>query len=125
MNADAYEQLAQALDLLPGGFPQTNSGVELQILKKIFSQEEALVASSTTRTSDTADVIATRAGLPSMEVERTLKAMLRRGVIWGFKRDEVWRYRLTPFIVGIYEAQCRCWTYLYKASSCTRKLVNQ
>jgi ferredoxin len=104
ITADAYERLAEALDLLPGGFPRTKSGVELQILKKIFSQEEALVASSTTRTSDTVDGITTRAGLPVAQVERILQAMLHSGVIWGSQRDGVWRYRLPPFIVGIYEA---------------------
>lgn len=105
MNTDVYERLAEALDLLPGGFPRTKSGVGLQILKKIFSQEEALVASSTTRISDSSDGIAKRAGLPMAQVERILQAMLHRGVIWGSRRDGVWRYRLPPFIVGIYEAQ--------------------
>ena len=31
-----YEQLADALDRLPNGFPRTPTGVEIRILKKIF-----------------------------------------------------------------------------------------
>jgi electron transport complex protein RnfB len=34
---DAYEQLAAAMDRLANGFPRTESGVELKILRKMFS----------------------------------------------------------------------------------------
>ena len=105
MNADAYEQLARVLDLLPGGFPRTRSGVELQLLKKIFSPEEGLVASNMTGTSETVDEIAKRANLPRGEIEERLKAMLSRGIIWGSKKDGILRFRLAPFIVGFYEEQ--------------------
>ena len=40
MSETAYEHLARALDMLPNGFPRTESGVEIQILKKILSPEE-------------------------------------------------------------------------------------
>ena len=105
MSADTYRQLADALDLLPGGFPRTRSGVELQILRKIFSPEEVLVASNMTGTSETVDDIAGRARLPKEETEARLEAMLSRGVIWGSKKDETWRFRLSPYVVGFYEEQ--------------------
>jgi NAD-dependent dihydropyrimidine dehydrogenase PreA subunit len=105
MSADAYEKLAHALDLLPGGFPRTGSGVELEILKKIFSSEEALVASNMTGTSETADAIAGRSKLPQEETDARLKAMVGRGIIWGSKRDGIKRFRLAPFVVGFYEEQ--------------------
>lgn len=38
---DVYELLASHLDALPNGFPRTESGIELKILKKIFNEEEA------------------------------------------------------------------------------------
>ena len=103
MNKDTYEQLAQALDLLPGGFPRTESGVELQILSKVFSPEEALLASNMTGTSETVDDMASRVELPEEEVVVKLKAMLEKGIIWGYQRDGVWKFRLAPYIVGIYE----------------------
>jgi len=105
MSADAYEKLAHALDLLPGGFPRTGSGVELEILKKIFSPEEALVASNMTGTSETIDAIAGRSKLPQEETDARLKAMVGRGIIWGSKRDGIERFRLAPFVVGFYEEQ--------------------
>jgi hypothetical protein len=38
---DVYERLAKKLDSLPNGYPATESGVELKLLKKIFTPEEA------------------------------------------------------------------------------------
>ena len=102
---DAYESLAKALDRLPGGFPPTKSRVELQVLKKIFSPEETQLACYLTGTSETVDVIAARAGLPVAEIEAKLRAMRGRGIIWGSEREGIWKFRLAPFIVGVYESQ--------------------
>ena len=41
MTQEIYRNLAKHLDELPGGFPRTNSGVELRILQKLFSPEDA------------------------------------------------------------------------------------
>ena len=105
MHSDTYELLAQALDQLPNGFPRTKSGVELQILKKIFSPQETLIASNMTGTSETADIIADRANLPEEEVEAKLKAMRQKGIIRGAKsrKDGVWKFRLAPYVVGFWE----------------------
>jgi electron transport complex protein RnfB len=106
MSVDAYEKLAHALDLLPGGFPRTESGVELQILKKIFSPEEAEVASAMTGTSEAIDVIAERSDLPREDIGARLTAMVNKGIVWGSKKtDGIKRFRLAPFVVGFYEEQ--------------------
>jgi len=44
METDAYENLAQHLDKLPGGFPPSDSGVEFRLLKRLFTPEEAELA---------------------------------------------------------------------------------
>jgi len=44
MSEEVYRQLARHLDDLPGGFPSSESGVELRILKRLFSPEEAELA---------------------------------------------------------------------------------
>jgi hypothetical protein len=38
---DVYKRLARHLDELPAGFPPLESGVEIRILKRLFSEEEA------------------------------------------------------------------------------------
>jgi len=43
---DSYQKLAERLDQIPNGFPKTESGVELKLLAKLFTPEEATLASS-------------------------------------------------------------------------------
>jgi Pyruvate/2-oxoacid:ferredoxin oxidoreductase delta subunit len=102
---DAYERMADALDRLPNGFPRTESGVELGILERICSTEEAGLAALLDGTPETVEVIAASAGRPVREVRRALFALARRGIAWIVQQDGEVRFRLAPFIVGIYEAQ--------------------
>jgi len=105
MSNDAYEQLADALDRLPNAFPRTPSKVEMAILKKIFSPEEASLASQLCGDMEPIDVIAERVGLPVGEARTRLMKMARRGFVWFDKQTGKPRFRLAPFVVGIYEAQ--------------------
>ena len=41
MSEQTYKNLAKVLDTRPNGFPETDSGVEIKILKKIFRPEDA------------------------------------------------------------------------------------
>jgi electron transport complex protein RnfB len=105
MDTLAYEQLAAALDRLPNRFPRTESGVEILILQKLFSAEEAALASQLTGVPELVDVIAERASLPASECSKRLFQLTRRGVAWLDKHDGKVTFRLAPFVVGIYEAQ--------------------
>lgn len=105
MGEAAYEHLARALDALPSGFPGTSSGVEIRLLKKILSPEEARLAGHLTGKMESVDTIARRADIPSRDAGRDLVALAKRGVIWSGEVDGGVGFRLAPFIVGIYEAQ--------------------
>jgi hypothetical protein len=41
MELNPYKALAEGLDALPNGFPSTDDGLELDLLAKIVSAEEA------------------------------------------------------------------------------------
>lgn len=108
MNAlenDVYEQLAKALDNLPNGFPRTSSNVEILILKKIFSFDEAWLASQLEGTMEPVEAIAKRAKLSEEESEVRLMNMAKRGILWSSNVQGKPRFRLAPFMVGIYESQ--------------------
>jgi len=105
MNTEVYEKLAQALDRLPNGFPRTLSNVEITLLQKIFSEEEAKLVGYLTGTMETTEDIAHRAGLPVDEVGVALKEMAKRGLLWFDKSSNEIKFRLAPFVVGFYEAQ--------------------
>lgn len=98
-----YEKLATALDKLPNGFPRTSSNVEIPMLKKLFSVEEASLASEMSRDPEAIEIIARRIGEEPEHVKTRLKAMVKRGLVWFRKKDGKPCYRLAPFIVGIFE----------------------
>ena len=105
MHEEVFIKLAEALDRLPNGYPRSDSGVELRILQKIFSPEEAALAGMLTSTFEAVSVIAGRLGQPEGEVSRKLFKLVRRGVVWLDRQAGKACFRLAPFVVGIYEAQ--------------------
>ncbi len=100
-----YEQLAEALDRLPNGFPRTPSNAEIRLLKKIFSPEEASLASRLSIDMEAVEAISKRVDEPVDEIGLRLRKMAERGLVWSDSRGKTVRYRLAPFIVGSYEAQ--------------------
>jgi hypothetical protein len=44
MSDSPYSKLQEFLDRFPLGFPRTDSGVEIRILRNLFTEEEARVA---------------------------------------------------------------------------------
>ena len=41
--SEIYEKLRERLDMFPQGFPRTESGVEMKILRELFTPEEAQI----------------------------------------------------------------------------------
>jgi electron transport complex protein RnfB len=105
MTEDIYRRLSQRLDAIPNGFPATESGVELRLLAKIFTPEEAALASAMRLTCEPAADIAARAGVDAGTAYRTLKGMVRKRLIRFRKGEGQLVFGLMPFIVGFYEEQ--------------------
>jgi len=53
-SVDVYERLADAMDALPSGYTRTPSKVEIELIKIVFTHEEASLAGQLTRTPETA-----------------------------------------------------------------------
>jgi len=102
---DVYRRLAAKLDSLPHGFPATQDGVELAILRRIFSPEDAAMALKLKPLPETAATVARRLRLPVEMTRSTLNRMAERGQISTFRQRGRQYYALAPFIVGIYEFQ--------------------
>jgi ferredoxin len=101
-----YDQLANELNKIPNGFPRTQSGVELRLLAKLFSQEDAALASTLGMEPKTLKDIAAQNGLSEPEAKQRLIGMVKRGLI-DIKREEDigFTFHLIPFVVGFYERQ--------------------
>jgi len=63
MGKDIYQKLVHPLDDLLGGLPSTQSGIELRILRKLFSPQEAELALRLNLALEEPRVIARRAKL--------------------------------------------------------------
>lgn len=106
MTADVYERLAKHLDDLPAGYPRTESGVEMRILRRLFTPEEAEVAWHLNLIPEEARVIARRARIPVDEAARRLEGMVEKGLIFAVRRREKPPlYLVWQFIVGFWEGQ--------------------
>jgi len=102
---DIYEKLREHLDSLPVGFPKTKSGVEIRILKRLFTEEEAEMATHLTPFPATVEEISQRAERDSKEIEGLLAKMAKKGLIFRSRKGGVLKYRAEWFVVGIYERQ--------------------
>ncbi len=105
MSETVYRTLARRLDAMPNGFPATESGVELELLAKLFTPDEAALAAVLRLTQEPAKTIAQRAGVDPDEAYRTLKALARRGLVRVKRGDRQLLFGLMPFVVGFYEEQ--------------------
>jgi electron transport complex protein RnfB len=108
---DPYRELQRHLDKMPVGYPPTKSGVEIRLLKRIFTPEQAAIAThlhykhkSLDEIYDTAkEIIASKEELQSI-----LDDAVSRGGIFRRKRDGRYQYALLPFILwGMYEHQLK------------------
>jgi len=105
MNQDLYERLATFLDHRSGGFPRTESGVEIRILKRLFTEEEAALACHLTEWPEPVETIALRANKPLLETADTLYEMSRKKLIIRTDRPEGPMYAALQFVIGIWEYQ--------------------
>jgi ferredoxin len=100
---DVYQRLAAHLDNLPAGYPATETGVELRILKRLFSAEEAEIATGLGMMPEPCEAIAARLGQDAETLAPTLEAMSRKGLIFRNSKNGQLTYMAAQFVVGIWE----------------------
>jgi len=106
MTEEVYRQLARRLDKLPGGFPPTQTGVELRILERLFTPAQAALALCLTLIPERAAVIARRANLEEDQTLAMLNEMALQGLILETSRPgRPPRFMALHFVVGIWEFQ--------------------
>jgi len=106
MTEESYRKLAEHLDQLPGGFAPSDTGAELRLLQRLFTPQEAELATHLTLDRLEARVIAERADLPLAQVDQRLSEMSGKGLIYSIEpEDGPTLYQAAPFVIGIYEYQ--------------------
>ncbi len=100
---DLYERLRDRLDDLATGYPATESGVEISILKRLFTEEEAEFFLQLSQILQTAEDVAKRLDRDPEEVSALMERMAKKGLLFRQRKGELLRYSAVPFVVGIFE----------------------
>jgi len=98
-----YVKLREFLDRLPSGLPTTESGVELRLLKKLFTPEEAEMAMRLRLFPEPARVIAARSGMDERAAAEMLESMAKKGLVLRVRGGKEKFYIALHLVVGIYE----------------------
>lgn len=100
---DIYQNLAKHLDNLPAGFPPTDSGVELRLLKRLFTPQEAEVAIGLSMMAEPASDIAKRLDMDETTLASMLESMSKKGLIFSRHKGGQDLYMAAQFVIGIWE----------------------
>ena len=105
MSQDIYRKLQERLDMYSVGFPATESGIEITILKKMFSEEDAGLFLSLSPILESPESVAGRLGRPVDETAAHLADMAGRGLLFSLKKGDSVKYGAIPFVHGLFEFQ--------------------
>ena len=109
MGQNIYRQLQKHLDHMPMPFPETQSGVELSLLKHLFNEEEASIALKLSALPETIEKIHSRFKKGEITKERLmtiLDGLFEKGAILSVPHPERGQlYSKLPLVIGIFEHQ--------------------
>ena len=107
MTEHIYRELQKRLDLYSMGFPKTESGVELKILRYLFNEKEASLFLALSPALETPEAISERIGKPLNEIAEKLDAMAEKGLFFRIKKEGMYKYGAIPFVHGLFEFQIK------------------
>jgi len=103
-----YIRLREYLDRLPIGYPATESGEEMRVLRHLFTPEEAELALNLSMTPEPLGRIHRRlkkTGISRSDLEKVLDRMVSKGSIMGGEKRGEKTYSMVPLAVGMFEFQ--------------------
>jgi H+/Na+-translocating ferredoxin:NAD+ oxidoreductase subunit B len=102
-----YLDLRERLDRDPLGFPATESGLELAILRRLFTEEEAGTYLHLNIEPVQPPVLARRIGGDAARVIRVLETLVVKGLVFRVRKGSSLHYAALPFFMGSFEYQLR------------------
>lgn len=102
---DSYEKLMERMGTLPFSSPRTESGIEIELLKKHFTPEEAEIACNLTGMPETAASVAQRIGMDAKALGESLDAMVKKRSIFKVFTEEPLYSLPASLIFGIQDWQ--------------------
>ena len=105
---EIYRDLQQHLDNMPIGFPATESGIELKVLKHLFNHEQAKIATKLNYMPEPLKTIYRRVDRESItieDLEQKLDKMYQDGLINFGQQGDTKYYMNAPLAIGMFEYQ--------------------
>ena len=93
---DIHEQLRDRLEKMATGYPATENGVELKILRQLFSKEDADIFLKMETSPETVQQVALRLEADVADMAFKLEDMARRGLIFESKKMK--RFAIFQFL---------------------------
>lgn len=107
MTDSLFRKLQERLDLYSMGFPATASGIELDILRYLFTEDDAAMFLALSHNLETPEGVASRLAQAADDVAARLDEMAERGLLFRVKNDTGARYGAIPFVHGLFEFQVK------------------
>jgi electron transport complex protein RnfB len=107
MAEDIFRTLQKRLDMYSLGFPSTGSGVEIEILQRLFSEEDAALFLELSPLLEPPESIAQRTGMSIDDLTAQLEDMTARGLLFCLKKEDSAKYGAIPFMHGLLEFQIK------------------
>ncbi len=103
MTDNIHARLAKHLDTLHIPFPATESGVEIRILQRWFTKEEADIALAMNGYPESVAAIAQRIGKEAAVLAHILEGMSKKGLIFRVAKGDTRLYNIVPLAEGMWE----------------------
>ncbi len=101
--SEVYEKLRHYFDSMASGYPKTKDGVEITILKMLYSEDEASLFLNMTPKKESSKEVAGRLQKDENTISNELEAMSQKGLLWREKTAGKTIFSTSPFVVGILE----------------------
>ena len=103
--SDIYEKLRVRLDELATGYPETESKVEIRLLQRLFTEEEAELYLQLSPLLQNPKDVAKRLNRDPDMLGTMMEQMAQKGLLFRKRKGDSVRYSAVPYVVGIFEFQ--------------------
>jgi electron transport complex protein RnfB len=100
-----YERLRARLDDLATGYPATESKIEIRLLERLFTEEEAELYLHLSPLLQKPVDVAKQLGRDSDDISGMMERMAQKGLLFRKRNGDLVRYSAVPYVVGIFEHQ--------------------
>lgn len=100
-----YQKLRKQLDQYSVGFPEAKSGVDVKILQKLYTEQEAELFLDLSMQLESPTSLAGRTNRDVTVTTELLETMAKKGLVFRKRKQETNYYAAIPFVIGSFEFQ--------------------